>query len=267
MIAKTRVTGVFFVLGLVLASGAAHAGSFKVAPIKLFYDAKAKSAVLRVHNTDREKATLQLEAFKWTNSEDEQDQYTPTSDIVFFPKILVLEKDEEKIVRVGYRGEPEKNERTYRLYLEELPVSKSGETAIKTVLRLGVPIFIAPIAPQRIGWVDKIELRAGVLGVTVKNIGNQHLLVTKLKASAVNSADTETFAKEVGGWYVLPGVARTFYIDFPKEACEKSKTVKLTIQVEQHANLTAESELDPAQCRAEMQRGKEPEKSRAKPST
>ncbi len=250
MFANARVTQCCLALVLIFASGAAVAGSFNVAPIRLFFDAKAKSAVLRVSNKDQEKATLQLDVLEWTQDEQGVDQYAPTQDIVFFPKIVTLEKDEEKVVRVGYPAAgPETRERTYRLYLEELPVSKPGETMVKTVLRMAVPIFIAPLQPHRTSMVDKVDVRAGAAGITVKNTGNQHVFVSEVKATGLGAADAETFFGEVSGWYVLPGASRTFVVDLPKQACEASKSIKVTVKLKQQAELGAESEVNPAQCR------------------
>ncbi len=260
MFANTCVIRFCLALCLAFASGTAVAGSFKVVPIKLFFDIKAKSAVLRVSNQDQEKATLQLEALEWTQNDQGVDQYAPTQDIVFFPKIMSLEKGEEKTVRVGYRGAPEKKEKTYRLFLQELPVSKPGEIAVKTVLRLGVPIFIEPSEPHRKSIIDKVEVQAGAIGVTVKNTGNQHVLVSKVKASARGAADAETFSKEVNGWYVLPGASKIFYVDLPREACEKSNTVKVAIKLEPQADMAAESEVNSSKCHDQAQDKQEPVK-------
>lgn len=262
MFANACVTRFCLALSLAFAPGTALAGSFKVAPIKLFFDAKTKSAVVHVSNRDQEKSTLQLEALEWTQDGQGADQYAPTQDIVFFPKIMTLEKGEEKIVRVGYQVGPQKKEKTYRLYLEELPVSEPGEIAVKTVLRLGVPIFIDPIEPHRKSVIDKVEVQAGAIGVTVKNIGNQHVLVSRIKATALSGAEAETFSKEVGGWYVLPGAAKTFYVDIPRDACEKSNTIKVAIKVEQQADMAAESSVNRSQCDDKAQDEKQPAKLR-----
>ena len=114
--------------------------------------------------------------------------------------------------------------------------------------------------------IDKVEVQAGAIGVTVKNIGNQHVLVSRIKATALSGAEAETFSKEVGGWYVLPGAAKTFYVDIPKDACEKSKTIKVAIKVEQQTDMAAESSVSRFQCDDKAQDEKQPAKLRTSSS-
>ena len=250
MLAKSSISLYCLALSIVLSTPPAFAGSFQVVPIKLFFDAKAQTAVLNVTNKGEEKATIQLEALEWNQNVNGEDQYAQTKEIIFFPKILSVEKGEEKIVRIGYQGRsPGTKEKTYRLYLAELPISKPGETTVKMLLRLGLPIFISPTKPILKSAIEKVALFDGAIGVTVKNDGNQHVLVNKIKATALISPDTETFSKEITGWYVLAGASRTFYMEMPREACEKSRTIKMIIKIEQQADMTAESDVDQSQCR------------------
>ncbi|HEY5599971.1 MAG TPA: fimbria/pilus periplasmic chaperone, partial [Candidatus Manganitrophaceae bacterium] len=182
----------FLILLISLFPRPLYAGSFKVVPIKLFLDAKTKTSAVTVTNNSNEKVTLQLEALEWSQNEKGEDFYAPTKEILFFPKIFSLEKNEEKIVRVGYQGPPSGGrEKTYRLYFEELPVSKPGETAIKMALRIGVPIFITPLKELKEKAIENMEFYEGRLRVKIKNGGNRHFIVGALHATGLDLSGAE----------------------------------------------------------------------------
>ena len=211
----------------------AKAGSFKVVPIKLFLDARTKTAVLRVSNNGKEKATLQLDVMMWSQDNTGKDIYEKTKDILVFPKILTVDKGEERIVRVGYQGQQiDTREKAYRLFLRELPVSKPGEATFKFTLTLVVPIFISsPKVLEKWSLVGG-ELAEGKTIVTVENSGNTHLLVKKIKVTGLNSSNGDVFSKEIGGWYVLAGVNKTYSLDIPQDECIKAQTIKIEVEVD-----------------------------------
>ncbi len=211
----------------------AAAGNFKASPIRLYLDSKTKTAVLKVTNDGEEKVTVQLEAVQWQQDENGKDIYQPTKDIIFFPKIGDIEKGEEKIVRVGYEGK--KNdavEKTYRLMVQELPVSKPGEVAIKMAIRLGIPVFIKPVKEIQGRSIEGMSLSEGAVLVKVKNSGNSHLIISRLRARGLDSEGKEAFVKEAAGWYVLSGRTRAFAVDVPKEECLKAEEIKVEAEIE-----------------------------------
>jgi len=225
------------------------AGSFKVVPVRLSFDAKSSSAVLRLINEGQEKVTVQLSAMIWSQDEKGEDRYEPTKDIIFFPKIADIEKGGERIVRVGYQGpKAGTREKTYRLFLEELPVSKPGETALKLVLKLAVPIFIAPAKEVKERGIEKAELLMGRVLVKVKNSGNAHFVVGKIKAVGLDPSGAEVFSKEVSGWYVLAGAFRIFPIDIPENECLKASVIKIKAEIE-NSGMDAQLKVDPLQCK------------------
>jgi fimbrial chaperone protein len=248
-------TCIFLLILLLLFPIQAIAGSFKVIPIKLFFDAKTSSAVLRLLNEGDEKVTVQLNAMIWSQDENGEDRYEPAKDIIFFPKIADIDKGGERIVRVGYQGPKSgTREKTYRLFLQELPVSKPGETALRLVLKLAVPIFIAPAKEIKERVIEKTELSSGRVLVKVKNGGNAHFIVSKIKAAGLDVSGAEVFSKEIGGWYVLAGAFRIFTIDIPEKECLKASLIKITAEAE-GSGMDAQLNVNPVQC-------KKPEKSK-----
>lgn len=227
----------------------AHAGSLKVVPAKLFIDAGEETSTLRVINESERKTTIQLSSVKWDQNERGEDRYEATKDILLFPKIVTIDKGEERIIRVGYQREKAGvKEKTYRVYLKELPVSKPGKTALKFRLRLGIPVFITPPTEIKDWSIEGVDLSGGMILVEVKNSGNTHLMVNKIKAMALDDSGNEVFSKEIGGWYVLAGVSKIYTLDIPENKCSGVKTIKLELE---SGNVIKKTQIhvDVARCR------------------
>lgn len=214
----------------------AEAGSFKTVPVRLYLDARTKTTVLRVTNDGDEKVTVQLEAVSWAQDSEGNDIYEPTKDIIFFPKIADIEKGEEKIIRIGYEGKKagaiESMEKTYRLFIQELPVSKPGEVAAKMAIRLGLPVFVATEKAVKEGVIEKMDISEGSIRVRVRNKGNSHILLSRIKAKGIDDSGADVFAAESPGWYVLAGGARGFTVDMAKEECLKAKEIKVEAEAD-----------------------------------
>lgn len=242
----------------------ALAGSFRAVPVRLYLDARTKTAVLRVTNDGDEKVTVQLEAVSWAQDSEGKDIYEPTKDIIFFPKIADIEKGEEKIIRVGYEGKKAlSDEKTYRLFIQELPVSKPGEVAIKMAIRLGLPVFVAPEKAVKQGVIEKMDISEGSLLVRVRNKGNSHIIISRIKAKGIDDSGADAFAAESAGWYVLAGGARVFAVDVAKEDCLKAKEIKVEAEADK-AVIAKSLNVDKNLC-ADKPVPKEPQKGPREP--
>ena len=142
----------------------ARAADFTVNPIQIFLSGQTQSAILTIQNTSTEPLRFQLNAFGWAQDAAGQMQLTPTSEVIFFPRLLTLAPNEQRIVRVGASGPPGPVERTYRIFVEELPPSTQQAAPpgqVRVLARMGIPIFVearagarraAPGPPDGAGW-------------------------------------------------------------------------------------------------------------------
>jgi len=217
----------------------AIAGTFKVFPAKLFLDSEKKTEILKIINDTSEKANLQMSAVKWTQDAEGKDVYEPTQEIVFYPKMLTTKENGEAIIRVGYQSkEAITVEKTYRLFVRELPVSKTGETALKMTVNMGVPVFVSPgdkkkktDKAQQVS-IEKIEIADKKLLIKIKNSGNTHAVVQKISVIGSDDKNTDIFKKDISGWYILPGVLKTFAVDISSEECRNAKVADVSVEVE-----------------------------------
>jgi len=236
------------------------AGSFRAVPIKVNMSARVKTAVLKVTNDGAEKVTVQITAKEWSQDENGRDVYAKTKDIIYFPKMADIKAGEERIIRLGYKGRPSAHEKTYRLFVEELPVTEPGEAmALKFALRLSIPIFITPLKETANSSIDGVELKEGHVLVRVKNSGNTHLIVKKIKAQGLDAAKGEVFNKDMGGWYVLTGITRKYALAVPEKECAKASTIKATVEIGKK-EMERKIPVVKAACKAPKKPEKEKEK-------
>lgn len=208
------------------------AGNFGVSPISLDLDRNARSGAITVSNDDADPLRLQIRLFEWTQNAAGKDEYRESEDLVYFPKLMALDKGQQKLVRVGLRLPPGAQEKTYRLFVEELPGppvpgAPPGARVVMKV-RFGVPVFLKPATPEVRGEIEKIDVTKGMLRVTVRNTGNVHFVV-----GAVAVTGGGAYAKEVPGWYVLAGTAHEYAIPVAPEVCKKLGRIDVTAKTEQ----------------------------------
>jgi len=233
---------------LFLIPSIAFSGEFRVTPIRLDFDKGAKSGVVTILNEGGDKLNVQMKAFEWTQNADGKDQYTETNDIIFFPRIMALEKNEEKILRAGIKIPATTKEKTYRLFIEEIPEPKKAEGVnVAIAIRFGVPIFVKPLKEEMKGEIEKVELSKGVLNALVKNKGNVHFIINSIDIKGKKASGEEIFSKELSGWYLLSGVSRLYTTSIPQEVCKDLSKLDIDVKTDRF-NLNGKLDVYQAMC-------------------
>jgi len=213
-----------------------YSGLIRVTPIMLILDKQFKSGMVTVINEGDEPLDIEIMATEWTQDGQGKDQYKETKDIIFFPKILKLGKDEERIVRAGVKSPAISAEKTYRLFIKEMPKATTPEkegTQIKFALQFAVPIFVKPLKEEVKGEIKSITHETGKLKIDVHNTGNTHFRIESIKVKGLDSKGIENFSKEIAGWYVLAGATRPFETMLTQEVCLDTAKVSVEIKSEQ----------------------------------
>ena len=219
-----------------------------MAPIRLDFGREAKSGVITVVNEAAEKLQLQLKVYEWTQDAEGKDRYTETGDILYFPRILIFEKAEERIVRAGTRMPAVTSEKTYRLFLEEIPESRKVEGVnVAIALRFGVPIFVKPLKEEARGEIETIGASEGAIHARVKNTGNLHFIVRSVVVKGKNLKGEEIFSKTLDGWYLLAGASRPYTTTVPREVCPDLARIDVVVTSDK-LTMTGDTAVDKSMC-------------------
>ena len=235
-------------LFLLLLPVAARAGDWRVSPIRLDLGRDAKSGAVTVANDSDDRLQVQMKAFEWTQDAEGKDRYEETGEILFFPRLMILEPKEEKILRAGIRVPAVAKEETYRLFIEEIPGPRKAEGVnVAVAIRFGVPIFVKPLKAEARGEVGAMTMSAGDLLVPVNNTGNVHFVVQSVLVRGKNAAGEEIFSRELSGWYLLAGVSRGYTTTVPLGTCGNMAVIEAEVKTDKFL-LRGRTVVDRSMC-------------------
>jgi len=240
MPAMLRIAAVFL---LWLASAVCAASEFSVTPIRLDMEPGMRSAAVTVVNDDELPLRLQLKLMQWTQDASGLDVYTESDELVYFPKLMSVQPRDRRLVRIGLKAPAGATERTYRLFLDELPeTARPSASGLSFTVRFALPIFLPAAESHPRGAIESIELEGGRLRIAVANTGNQNFRITSVSAHAVTG-----FAAELAGWYLLPGARRVHTMEIPAEACRSLRRLDVTVKTDK-LSLEGGLDVEPRMC-------------------
>lgn len=228
------------------------AGDFSVNPISLDLGAAAKSGVFIVKNDGTERLSFQLNSVEWTQDAEGKEQYADSWDLIFFPKIMTVEPGKEGVIRVGIKTPVVATEKTYRLFIEELPgvISKeaeSGTAKINVLIRFGAPIFVSPVKPQDSLDIENFSLAKGNVTLSAKNTGNRHQVVQGIELRGTDTGGSEVYALTLADRYLLTGTAKSYTTSIPAEQCTKITQLALEFKTDK-LNVARKLDVTRAMC-------------------
>lgn len=203
--------------------GPPAAGEFVVSPVRVDLGPGSRSAAIRVRNDGREKIGFQLEAMEWRQDARGKDQYLPTQDLVFFPKIMSVEPGDEGVIRVGVKTPAIETEKTYRLFIQELPGAarppENASAQVNFLIRFGAPVFVAPVKPQDELSLEGVKMVKGALSLSARNGGNRHQVFQGVHLKGADAAGKEVYALTLTDRYLLAGASKAFSAEIPASQC------------------------------------------------
>jgi fimbrial chaperone protein len=237
------------VAAILTAVAPAFASSFTVNPTQIFLAPRTTSALLTLRNESDETLRFQLTAFGWDQSPQGEIKLQPTGDIVFFPALLTLAPKESRNVRVGTATGFDAVEKTYRIFVEELPAqaTNDGQSSVRVLTKMGVPIFMQPAKKQSQASVRDLAVSDGVLRFSVRNTGNVHFVPQTVRVRGMNRAGDAVVDKQLDGWYVLAGGVRAYELRLPAPECAAVTKLSVDVQIGP-SKLTEHLETPPAAC-------------------
>lgn len=216
-------------------AGRLQAATFSVNPTQVFLSARAPSALVSLRNESREPLRFQLSVQGWDQRPDGEMTLTPTQDILFFPQLLTLAPGEERKVRLGLTSaaRPAAVERTYRLFVEELPSSEPENqgAGVRMLTRMSLPVFVQPASATAKASLADVGAGGGHVTFTARNVGTAHFVPEAITLEGVGADGHPVFTQSVNGWYILAGGTRRFDVAVPAGECARVAFVRVSLRV------------------------------------
>jgi fimbrial chaperone protein len=220
-------------MGLVLAPGAARASQFTVNPTRVQLTTRVTNALVTVRNEGPSPIRLQVKTHAWTQRLDGQMQLAATDQLVVFPTLLSLGPGEQRRIRVAVTAPPGELERTYRVFLEELPAAAQAgvqTTGVQMLTRVGIPVFLQARVPTMRAGLSEIGLSQGTLHFQVDNLGNTHFVPDGIHVRGLSASGEAVVDKTTDGWYILGHGARRYELPIPSEDCERVRSILIEVK-------------------------------------
>jgi fimbrial chaperone protein len=211
------------------------ASNFNINPVKVSLSGKTSSQLLTLQNNSDELLRFQVKSYAWNQDAKGQMQLTPTNDIVVFPSLLSLQPKEERRLRIGTVTPVGETEKTYRVFVEELPSQQKPDQTqpqIRVLTKVGIPIFLQPRQPAINGDIEAMTVRNSQLAFQVKNTGNVHFVTQNVRVQGVDDTGKALFDRQQNGWYVLAGQSQPYNLPIPQQVCSKTKSLLVEVQTD-----------------------------------
>lgn len=236
-------------LALLVPRPATAAGIWRVIPIFLDFNQKTRSGVITLSNEGENKVSLQIKSMKWSQDSEGKDLYEDDAELIFFPRLLTIEPGKSQMLRVGMQIPATDVEKTYRLFIEEIPEPRKADqgATIAIALRFGVPIYAAPIKSESRGEFVEALLAKGTVKTVIKNTGNVHFRIQTVQLIGKDASGAEILRQKLDGWYLLSGVSRSYVFTLKEEECRKAATLELLSDTDRD-DITTVIKVDPLAC-------------------
>lgn len=221
-------------LAAFLAPAIAGAANLELAPTAVELSDQTRTALVTLRNAGSTPMRYQIRAYAWAQKPDGEMQLTPTRDLVLFPPLVELAPGETRNVRVGTRAAAGDSERTWRIFIEELPRADDAAPAarVQVLTRIGVPVFLAP--PKRVerGEIAFLPGSPGRVRFALRNTGTVRLRPSGVALALVGADGKRLEEKSLEAWYVLAGGERIYEADVPADACGHAAAAVATASLE-----------------------------------
>ena len=221
-------------LGLLCGAGRARASGLNISPVQVWLTPEASKSLLTLRNEGPDDARYQVSVMSWDEDARTGMKLAPTEEIIVFPIILELKVGETRSLRVGSLVPFGPIEKTYRVFLEELPAAEKPQarSTVRVLTRVGIPVFLAPVKSLEDHKLSGLSLGSGGAAVDVQNTGNVHLRVDSVRLEGFAQGGEKVFEKQAQGWYVLAGSHRRYELEVPKDSCAKVRRLVVSVKTD-----------------------------------
>jgi fimbrial chaperone protein len=218
-------------LGLLAGAGRAVAQPLEVTPTLVELSQDARAVLVTLRNASAEPVRYQVAVFAWDQDVRGEMKLAPTTDLQFFPSVLSIAPGEKRNLRVAASVPAGAAERSYRLFVEQLPDAARAANAVRVLTRVGIPVFVEPATRVVRAEATALVLSGRRFTFTLRNTGNVRIRPDLVRAVGRDAAGTILFDEKLPAWYVLAGGERSYDVAVPEAACAGVRTLTAEIAV------------------------------------
>lgn len=218
-----------FALAALVASNAFGAG-LQVAPVSVALAQAERAAVLTISNTGTSPMNVQVRAYKWTQSEQDEYVLDATNDLIVSPPIMQLAPGAQQELRLIRTQPSSAQEQQYRIIVDELPSPTVAlKKGINLMLRHNIPVFLnAEQNPSaQLQWRGE-AVAGGKTRIRITNTGQTRAQIGRIWLAQQDKEITVLSGGLTG--YVLPGQTILREYTFPLAEIQAT-TTQLKAQV------------------------------------
>lgn len=221
-------------LGLLCGAGRARASGLNISPVQVWLSPATSKSLVTLRNEGPGDARYQVSTMAWDEDARSGMKLAPTEDIIVFPTILELKAGETRSLRLGTVVPFGPIEKTYRVFLEELPAPEKPQarSTVRVLTRVGIPVFLAPVKSLEDIRLSPVSVGKAGASVDVQNTGNVHFRVDSVRMEGFAEGGTRLFEKQAQGWYVLAGGHKRYDLEVPKDACARVRKLVLSVKTD-----------------------------------
>jgi len=208
-----------------------------VSPVNIYLTADTPSALLTLTNQGSERVTFEISLYSWSQSDAGAMQLAPTSDIIFFPSLVTLNPGEVRNIRIGTVIKPGEIEKSYRLFLEELPSPRTrgsdhGRLHVRLLSKISLPIFLEPDRVRFNTSISDVTIHNRALSFKINNSGTAHILPQAVNVSGKDQAGDVLFQRASIVWYILAGESSKLDVDLPARTCAEIRLLSVSLETD-----------------------------------
>ena len=213
------------------------ASTVAVSPVNIFLTTDTPSALLTLTNQGSERVTFEISLYSWNQTNAGAMQLAPTPDIVFFPSLVTLNPGEARNIRIGTVVKPADVEKSYRLFLEELPSPRTratdrGRLQVRLLSKISLPVFLVPDKVRFNTSISEVTVHHRALSFKINNNGTAHIIPEAVNVSAKDNAGTVLFQRAAIVWYILPGESSKVDVDLPARTCAQIRLLSISLETD-----------------------------------
>jgi fimbrial chaperone protein len=229
----SRLLILFVTAGILTPAAPVWGATFSVNPTRIVLSAATPSVLLTIRNESAEPVRLQMRSHAWLQSTTGEMQLGDTTDLIVFPTLVTLKPGEQRNIRVAHGTTVGATEKTYRVFVEELPGGANSPegAAVRVLTRMGIPVFLQPRRVQAVASLREVGMTSGRLTFTLANDGNSFFIPDSVRVRAFGAAGDPFDDQSMSGWYILAGGHRRFELSLAAATCARVRSALVEVKV------------------------------------